>query len=130
MKSAKKDAQASWGGRFAKGPSELMLKFSESVSFDSLLAQFDIKGSIAQAKMLAHTGIITKKESAEIVAGLNKILKKIEAGEFEWDVSLEDVHMNIEQALTREVPAAAKLHTARSRNDQVATDMRLFFKHA
>lgn len=130
MKSAKKDAQASWGGRFAKGPSELMLKFSESVSFDSLLAQFDIKGSIAQAKMLAHTGIITKKESAEIVAGLNKILRKIEAGEFEWDVSLEDVHMNIEQALTREVPAAAKLHTARSRNDQVATDMRLFFKHA
>lgn len=129
MKNAKKE-QASWGGRFSKGPSRLMLRFSESVSFDRLLAEFDIRGSVAQAKMLAHVGIISKKESSEIISGLSKILKKINDGEFEWDESLEDVHMNIEQALTRDVPAAAKLHTARSRNDQVATDMRLFFKFA
>lgn len=76
MKNGKKDAQASWGGRFSKGPSELMLRFSESVSFDRLLAEFDIQGSVAQAKMLAHTGIISKRESAQIVAGLSKILKK------------------------------------------------------
>lgn len=130
MKNTKKDPQASWGGRFSKGPSELMLKFSESVSFDNLLAEFDIQGSTAHAKMLAHVGIITKKECSQIVAGLAKISKQIRAGKFVWNESLEDVHMNIEQALTRDVPAAAKLHTARSRNDQVATDMRLFFKFA
>ena len=76
MKNAKKE-QASWGGRFSKGPSRLMLRFSESVSFDRLLAEFDIRGSVAQAKMLAHVGIISKKESSEIISGLSKILKKI-----------------------------------------------------
>ncbi len=125
-----KKSQATWGGRFSQAPSELMLKFGESVSFDSVLAQFDIQGSTAHAKMLADVGIITKKECSDIVAGLQKILKKIEAGQFEWNEAFEDVHMNIEQALTKDVPAAAKLHTARSRNDQVATDMRLFFKSA
>jgi argininosuccinate lyase len=80
--------------------------------------------------MLAHVGILTKKERDEIHAGLDQVLAEIEAGKFTWDLKLEDVHMNIEQALTRRVPAAAKLHTARSRNDQIATDMRLFFKHA
>ena len=130
MKKSQKKSQASWGGRFSEGPSDLMLRFSESVSFDKLLARFDIEGSTAHAKMLAEVGILTKAECRQIVAGLAKILKRIEAGEFEWSESLEDVHMNIEQALTKEVPAAAKLHTARSRNDQVATDMRLFFKFA
>jgi argininosuccinate lyase len=117
-------------GVFENGPSALMLRFSESVSFDARLAPFDIAGSKAQAAMLAHTGIITPAERDAILAGLDAILAEINAGKFHWDTAQEDVHMNIEQALTRRVPAAAKLHTARSRNDQVATDMRLFFKDA
>ena len=107
-----------------------MLRFSESVSFDCRLARFDIAGSKAHSAMLAQVGLITKKERDAIHAGLDTILAEIEAGKFTWDTKLEDVHMNIEQALTKRVPAAAKLHTARSRNDQIATDMRLFFKDA
>lgn len=107
-----------------------MLTFSESVSFDKRLAPFDIQGSKAHAAMLAHVGILTAAEAKAIRKGLDAILDEIVAGTFTWDIKLEDVHMNIEQALTLRVPAAAKLHTARSRNDQVATDMRLFFKHA
>jgi len=129
-KSAIRREQATWGGRFSQAPAELMLKFGESVSFDARLAPYDIAGSKAQAKMLAHVGIISKKECAEITRGLDAILKEISEGKFAWNIALEDVHMNVEQALTRRVPAAAKLHTARSRNDQVATDMRLFFKDA
>jgi argininosuccinate lyase len=125
-----KKTQATWGGRFEFGPAALMLKFSESVSFDRRLAPFDIAGSKAQASMLAHVGLITSKERDDIHGGLDQILAEIAAGTFVWEERLEDVHMNIEQALTKRVPAAAKLHTARSRNDQVATDMRLFFKHA
>jgi argininosuccinate lyase len=126
----KKPTQATWGGRFAAGPASLMLRFSESVSFDRRLAPFDIAGSQAHAAMLARVGLLTVPERAAIHAGLDAILAEIAAGRFKWDVALEDVHMNIERALTRRVPAAAKLHTARSRNDQVATDMRLWFKHA
>lgn len=125
-----KPSHATWGGRFSAGPAELMLQFSESVSFDRRLAPFDIAGSKAHSAMLAHVGLITKKERDAIHAGLDQIGAEIAAGKFIWDTKLEDVHMNIEQALTKFVPAAAKLHTARSRNDQVATDMRLFFKHA
>ncbi|MBI2511301.1 MAG: argininosuccinate lyase [Opitutae bacterium] len=125
-----KKAQATWGGRFSAGPAELMLKFSESVSFDSRLAPFDIQGSKGHSAMLAHVGILTAKERDAIHAGLNAILAEIQAGKFTWSTQLEDVHMNIEQALTKREPAAAKLHTARSRNDQVATDMRLYFKAA
>ena len=125
-----KASQATWGGRFSAGPAELMLQFSESVSFDHRLATFDIAGSKAHSAMLAHVGLITKRERDAIHGGLDAIAEEIAAGRFRWDPKLEDVHMNIEQALTRRVPAAAKLHTARSRNDQVATDMRLFFKHA
>lgn len=125
-----KSSQATWGGRFSTGPADLMLQFSESVSFDRRLAPFDVAGSKAHSAMLAHVGLITAKERDAIHAGLDAILAEIEAGKFTWDTKLEDVHMNIEQALTKRVPAAAKLHTARSRNDQVATDMRLFFKHA
>jgi argininosuccinate lyase len=125
-----KKSQATWGGRFTAGPADLMLQFSESVSFDRRLAPFDVAGSKAHSAMLARAGLITAKERDAIHAGLDAILAEIEAGKFHWDTKLEDVHMNIEAALTKSVPAAAKLHTARSRNDQVATDMRLFFKHA
>ena len=125
-----KSSQATWGGRFSTGPADLMLRFSESVSFDQRLAPFDIAGSKAHSAMLAHVGLITAKERDSIHSGLDAIMEEIASGQFVWDTKLEDVHMNIEQALTRRVPAAAKLHTARSRNDQVATDMRLFFKHA
>ncbi|MEN9632350.1 MAG: hypothetical protein RL077_754 [Verrucomicrobiota bacterium] len=125
-----KPSHVTWGGRFTAGPAELMLQFSESVSFDRRLAPFDVAGSKAHSAMLAHVGLITAKERAAIHAGLDAILADIEAGRFVWETKLEDVHMNIEQALTKRVPAAAKLHTARSRNDQIATDMRLFFKHA
>jgi argininosuccinate lyase len=125
-----KPSHATWGGRFTAGPAELMLQFSESVSFDRRLAAFDIAGSKAHSAMLAHVGLITVAERNAIHAGLDAILVEIEAGKFTWETRLEDVHMNIEQALTKRVPAAAKLHTARSRNEQIATDMRLFFKHA
>ncbi len=125
-----KKKQVTWGGRFTSGPADLMLTFSESVSFDQRLATFDIAGSRAHAAMLAHVGLITKKDRTAIHRGLKEIEREIAAGKFVWRLELEDVHMNIEQALTQRVPAAAKLHTARSRNDQVATDMRLFFKWA
>jgi argininosuccinate lyase len=125
-----KPKHATWGGRFHSGPADLMLKFSESVSFDRRLAPFDIAGSKAHSAMLAHVGLITPGERNAIHAGLDAILAQIKGGRFAWDEKLEDVHMNIERALTRRVPAAAKLPTARSRNDQVATDMRLFFKYA
>jgi argininosuccinate lyase len=107
-----------------------MLRFSESVSIDRRLAPFDIAGSQAHAAMLAHVGLITAAEGKAIQRGLDAILAEITAGKFSWKIELEDVHMNIEQALTKRVPAAAKLPTARSRNDQVATDLRLFLKHA
>lgn len=125
-----KSSQATWGGRFTAAPAELMLRFSESVSFDRRLAPFDIAGSKAHSAMLAHVGLIHEDERDAIHRGLDAILAEIVAGDFSWDTKLEDVHMNIEQALTKRVPAAAKLHTARSRNDQIATDMRLWFKFA
>jgi argininosuccinate lyase len=125
-----KSSQATWGGRFGAGPAELMLRFSESVSIDRRLAPFDIAGSKAHAAMLAHVGLLTRAEKNAIHKGLDSILEEIVAGTFKWSIRLEDVHMNIEQALTKRVPAAAKLPTARSRNDQVATDLRLFFKFA
>ncbi len=125
-----KAVQATWGGRFGGAPAELMLKFSESVSFDRRLARHDIAGSKAHARMLAHVGLISATERDAILGGLDQVWAEIEAGRFAWSEALEDVHMNIEQALTRRVPAAAKLHTARSRNDQIATDLRLFFKEA
>jgi argininosuccinate lyase len=127
---AKKSSPAIWGGRFTAGPAELMLQFSESVSFDRRLAPFDIAGSKAHSAMLAHTGLISAAERDAIHAGLDAILAEIAAGRFAWDTRLEDVHMNIEQALTKREPVAAKLHTARSRNDQIATDMRLWLKSA
>jgi argininosuccinate lyase len=123
-------SQFTWGGRFHQGPADLMLKFSESASFDRRLAPYDIAGSKAHCSMLAKVGLISAKERKAILAGLDSILEDITGGRFAWDRRLEDVHMNIEHALTSRVPAGAKLHTARSRNDQIATDMRLFFKDA
>lgn len=121
-------AQATWGGRFQESPSALMLHFSESVSFDYQLAPYDLLCSLAHSAMLESVGILTHEEKEAIHQGLYDLGKKIRAGQFTWKQELEDVHMNLEQALTEAVPAAAKLHTARSRNDQVATDLRLYFK--
>lgn len=122
--------QSTWGGRFDMKPAELMIQFSESVSFDYRLAPYDIICSKAHSKMLCHIGLLTEQELNQIHNGLDEISEKIYSGNFEWDKNLEDVHMNIEQALLKITPAAAKLHTARSRNDQVATDVRLFIKDA
>lgn len=105
-----------------------MLHFGESVSFDYRLWAQDIRGSKAHAQMLAKVGILTAGECRAILKGLDVIAQEIAQGKFRWQVELEDVHMNIESALTKRVPAAAKLHTARSRNDQVATDVRLWLK--
>ena len=118
-----------WGGRFTAPTDEFVEQFTESVSYDQRLAQCDITGSIAHAKMLAKTKIISQKECDEIVAGLKQIEEEIASNQFKWSVVLEDVHMNIENALVERIgETGKKLHTARSRNDQVATDMRLYLR--
>ena len=125
----KRAVQSTWGGRFATGPTEAVRQFTESVSFDWRLYRHDIAGSIAHAKGLAKAGLITKAEAGKIARGLKAIQRQIDAGKFHWDSALEDVHMNIEAALIKKIGAAGKkLHTARSRNDQVATDVRLFVR--
>ena len=116
-------------GRFEKSAVEIAQRFSESVSFDRRLYRHDIAGSIAHVNALAHAGILSGDERDKIETGLREIERKIESGKFEWDQSLEDVHMNIEAALTVRIGASgAKLHTARSRNDQIALDLRLYVK--
>src|ERR1700682_4680539 len=116
-------------GRFSGAAAEIAQRFSESVTFDSRLYQHDIAGSLAHAAALAKAGILSPDEREKIENGLREIQKEIEAEKFEWDQSLEDVHMNIEAALTKRIGAAgAKLHTARSRNDQAALDLRLYVK--
>ena len=116
-------------GRFDKSLSRVAQRYSESVSFDSRLYRHDIAGSIAHAAALAKAGIVSAAEQKEIEAGLREIEKEIDSGEFQWDEALEDVHMNIESALTKKnSETGAKLHTARSRNDQVALDLRLYVK--
>ena len=124
------EKQASWGGRFSEQPDLLMQVFGESVSFDQRLAPYDLKGSLGHASMLNHVGLLTDSEFTEIKAGIEQLFDEIKSPSFSWKLELEDVHMNLEQALLEKTPAAAKLHTGRSRNDQVATDMRLFFKEA
>jgi argininosuccinate lyase len=120
-----------WKGRFSQPTSQLVQSYGESVSFDWRLYAHDIRGSIAQSKGLLKAEIITSEEQAAIEKGLLEIRQEIEAGQFEFKQSLEDVHMNIESELTRRIgPAGAKLHTARSRNDQVATDVRLYTRDA
>ncbi len=119
-----------WAGRFNEPTDAFVEAFTASVEFDQKLANFDIDGSIAHATMLASRKILTTEERDLIIEGLETIRTKIAAGEFEWSVELEDVHMNIEAALTANIgEAGKKLHTGRSRNDQVATDVRLWLRH-
>ena len=115
-------------GRFSGQANPLAAKFSRSVHFDQRLARYDLRGSRAHATMLGRIGVLTRKEVAAIVRGLDGMEREIVAGKFRWKDSLEDVHMNLEAALTERVPAGAKLHTGRSRNDQVATDLRLWLR--
>lgn len=114
--------------RFAAGPAAEVAQFTQSISFDHRLWQQDILGSMAHAEMLQKIGVLTRQELRAIVRGLDAIGREIVTGKFKWDPRLEDVHMNIESALTKRVPAGAKLHTARSRNDQVALDIRLWLR--
>ncbi|MDB5987667.1 MAG: argH [Nevskia sp.] len=123
--------QKLWGGRFAEGTDALVEAFTESVSFDQRLWRQDIAGSSAHARMLAKVGVLSGADADAIVAGLAAIHAEIEAGRFVWQQTLEDVHMNIEAALTARIGDAGKrLHTGRSRNDQVATDLRLYVRDA
>jgi argininosuccinate lyase len=130
--STDKDKQASnqmWGGRFASGPDAIMEEINASIDFDRKLYAQDINGSLAHAAMLAKTGIISSQDCDKITHGLNTILSEIEQGRFSFSRRLEDIHMNIESRLAELIgPAAGRLHTARSRNDQVALDFRLWVK--
>lgn len=124
----KKNSPVSRSGRFSAGPAAEVAQYTESISFDWRLWRQDIQGSKAHAMMLQKIGVLTAAELKAIMRGLDQITREIEAGKFPWDRALEDVHMNIEAELTRRVPAGAKLHTGRSRNDQVALDMRLWVR--
>lgn len=118
-----------WSGRFNEPTDAFVEAFTASVEFDQRLYRYDIQGSIAHATMLAKVGILSDSERDAIITGLETIQKRIEAGNFEWSVALEDVHMNVESALTEAIgDAGKKLHTGRSRNDQVATDVRLYVR--
>lgn len=122
-------ANEMWGGRFAEGPAAIMQEINASISFDKRLAAQDIRGSIAHCEMLAAQGIIDAQSAEAIVQGLGKVRTEIEAGAFEFKTALEDIHMNVESRLAELIgPAAGRLHTARSRNDQVATDFRLWVR--
>jgi len=118
-----------WGGRFTAATNEFVEQYTASIEFDKRLYRHDIAGSKAHARMLAHVGVLTDTEAQQIIKGLDDIQADIERGDFAWSVSLEDVHMNIEARLTDRIGAVGKkLHTGRSRNDQVATDIRLFLR--
>lgn len=118
-----------WGGRFSKDTAAIVDNFNASIEYDQKLYKHDIKGSMAHAKMLGKTGIITEDEAAKIIKGLQEILNDIEDGKVEFKVSLEDIHMNIETLLIEKIgDIGKKLHTARSRNDQVAVDIRLYLR--
>jgi argininosuccinate lyase len=124
-----KSANSMWGGRFAAGPAAIMQEINASISFDKRLAPQDIAGSKAHARMLAKAGILTKDDAAAITAGLDTILSEVREGRFTFSVALEDVHMNVEARLQELIgEPARRLHTARSRNDQVATDFRLYVR--
>lgn len=124
-------ANQQWGGRFAEGPSAIMAAINASIGFDRKMWRQDIQGSLAHAAMLKHVGIISAEDEAAIRDGLGKIAARIEAGDFPFDDALEDIHMNIEARLTETIGEAGKrLHTGRSRNDQVALDVRLWVRDA
>ena len=116
-----------WGGRFSEDTNAFVERFTASISFDKRLYHYDIDGSVAHARMLARVGIITDIEKSEILKGLEDIRKQIADDNFDWSVKLEDIHMNIESSLTKKIgEIGKKLHTGRSRNDQIATDIRLY----
>src|SRR5512143_1067273 len=118
-----------WGGRFTEATNRLVEEFTASIPYDWRLYPYDITGSRAHAAMLAKTGIITKKEAVRIIRGLDDILREITDGSFPFNVELEDIHMNIENRLIEKIGSTGgKLHTARSRNDQVALDIRMFLR--
>ena len=120
-----------WGGRFQKEENKNAAVFNASISFDRRLYKEDIAGSIAHGGMLADNGIITKEDFHAIQKGLEKIKKEIDEGKFPFSIELEDIHMNIEKRLTEDIgDAGARLHTARSRNDQCAVDLHLYMKRA
>ncbi|HMN36885.1 MAG TPA: argininosuccinate lyase [Hyphomicrobium sp.] len=124
-----KSANKMWGGRFSMSPAEIMEEINASIGFDKALAPQDIRGSKAHAAMLAEAGIITKTDARDIARGLDQVLSEIENGTFNFSRALEDVHMNVESRLRELIgPASGRLHTARSRNDQVATDFRLWVR--
>ncbi|MDP8940509.1 MAG: argininosuccinate lyase [Actinomycetota bacterium] len=128
---SEKDRQPLWGGRFGSTPSEAFERLNASISFDVRLAPYDIRGSIAHARMLGKQGILTEEESAELVRGLEAVLGEVESGEFSWTLADEDVHTAVERRLRELVgDVALKLHTGRSRNDQVALDLHLFVREA
>jgi argininosuccinate lyase len=125
----KKASNEMWGGRFATGPAAIMEAINASIGFDKKLYAQDIAGSIAHSEMLAKQGIITETDQKSIAKGLKQILTEIESGAFQFSTRLEDIHMNVESRLAELIgPAAGRLHTARSRNDQVAVDFRLWTK--
>jgi argininosuccinate lyase len=118
-----------WSGRFTEATNELVEQFTASIPYDWRLYPYDIAGSMVHAEMLGRQGIIPKREADRIIRGLEEILKEIVAGAFEFSVELEDIHMNIENRLIEKIgPTGGKLHTARSRNDQVALDIRMFLR--
>ena len=124
-------SEKAWGGRFEQDLDRKAAEFSASVDVDRRLAGHDIQGSIAHARMLGERGVLSGEEVQKIVAGLEQIAREVASGGFRWDSSREDVHMNVEAVLTERIgDAGAKLHTARSRNDQVATDMRMWTRDA
>lgn len=126
---SKEDAGTLWGGRFSEATDRFVQEFTASVTFDKRLYRHDIAGSVAHARMLQKVGVLSAAECEAIVTGLQDILAEIERGDFAWAVALEDVHMNIEARLTDRIGIAGKkLHTGRSRNDQVATDVRLYLR--
>lgn len=121
--------QQMWGGRFSEATDSFVAAFTASVGFDQRFAKHDIQGSVAHATMLGHCGILTQEEVDTIIQGLHQVQQEIDAGEFNWSIALEDVHMNVESRLTDIIGTVGKkLHTGRSRNDQVATDIRLWLR--
>ena len=129
MTDTSKATNQQWGGRFSEPVDAFVARFTASVEFDQRMAKQDIQGSVAHAKMLASVGVLTVAERDQILQGLQEIEAEIERGEFQWSIELEDVHMNIEARLTQKIGITGKkLHTGRSRNDQVATDIRLYLR--
>lgn len=129
IQTSNQQTQQMWGGRFSEATDGFVAEFTASVGFDQRFAKHDIQGSIAHATMLGRCGILTDEEVSTIIKGLQQVQSEIEAGQFQWSVALEDVHMNVESRLTEIVGTVGKkLHTGRSRNDQVATDIRLWLR--